>query len=246
VSPASPLFNTVPERDYLALWDDGRLNARRLVEFLGLAKADVAQLSGVALSSVRFDRKTPEEVTNCLLDVAILCALVAQFFDGDVTKTAIWWRTPNPLLGELRPRDMIRHGRVDKLRQFIMEALIDQQGGSALSERAETEAPPLSRRITQHRPAIAQLCERYGVRRLAVFGSAARHDFDPTSSDIDFVVEFGPAPQGSPARQYFDFKAALERLLSRAVDLVELSAMPETRLKRIIESTQVPLYAEAA
>jgi predicted nucleotidyltransferase len=48
------------------------------------------------------------------------------------------------------------------------------------------------------------------------------------------------------ARQYFDFKTALEHLLSRPVDLVELEAMPNTRLKRIIEHTKVPIYAAAA
>jgi uncharacterized protein len=36
---------------------------------------------------------------------------------------------------------------------------------------------------------IAAICQRYGVRRLAVFGSAARGDVGP-DSDIDFLVEF--------------------------------------------------------
>jgi predicted nucleotidyltransferase len=48
------------------------------------------------------------------------------------------------------------------------------------------------------------------------------------------------------ARQYFDFKTALEHLLSRPVDLVELEAMPDTRLKRIIEHTKVSIYVAAA
>ena len=84
------------------------------------------------------------------------------------------------------------------------------------------------------------------MRRLAVFGSALRPDFDPARSDLDIVVEFGSPHGESAARQYFDFKAALERLFARPVDLVELSVVPESRLKRIIERTQVPLYAEAA
>lgn len=94
--------------------------------------------------------------------------------------------------------------------------------------------------------AIAVLCRRYSVRCLSVFGSALRKDFDPATSDIDFVVEFAVPPQGSPAHQYFGFKAALEELLNRRVDLVELSAMPESRLRRLIERTQRPVYAEAA
>jgi predicted nucleotidyltransferase len=103
--------------------------------------------------------------------------------------------------------------------------------------------PPL---IAQHQKEIAALCRRYGVRRLAVFGSIVRADFDEQSSDIDLVVEFRSDADASPAHQYFDFKAALEQLLGRHVDLVELEAMPDSRLKRIIERTQVAVYAEAA
>ncbi len=97
--------------------------------------------------------------------------------------------------------------------------------------------------VDVHRSAIAQLCARYGVRRLDVFGSALRADFNPTASDIDFVVEFNPAHAGSPLHRYFDLKTELEALLGRPVDLVELGAMPDTRLKRSIQRARVPLYA---
>lgn len=36
---------------------------------------------------------------------------------------------------------------------------------------------------------LAQVCRRFGVRRLAVFGSAITDDFDPVSSDVDVLVE---------------------------------------------------------
>ena len=100
--------------------------------------------------------------------------------------------------------------------------------------------------IEHRRGDIAQLCERYGVLELALFGSILRSDFDPTASDVDATVKFGPPACDSLARQYFDFKTALEHLLLRPVDLVELEAMPDTRLKRIIEHTMVPIYAAAA
>jgi hypothetical protein len=54
-----------------------------------------------------------------------LCAQVLGFFDGDVAKTALWFRLPNPLLGDLSPRDMIRYGRYAKLQEFVVEALAD-------------------------------------------------------------------------------------------------------------------------
>lgn len=100
--------------------------------------------------------------------------------------------------------------------------------------------------IGPHRPALIALCERYAVRRLALFGSALRADFDPRRSDLDFVVEFASSSTLSPAQQYFDFKTAMEKLFGRAVDLVELHALPETRLKRLIQRTQQPVYDQAA
>ena len=47
--------------------------------------------------------------------------------------------------------------------------------------------------IAQHRSGISAICQGFGIRRLEVFGSAARvHDFDPERSDADFLVEFAP------------------------------------------------------
>lgn len=99
--------------------------------------------------------------------------------------------------------------------------------------------------IETSRAQIAALCRRYGVKRLEVFGSVLREDFDTQKSDVDVVVEFEPLPQNGGLRRYFDFKAQLEHLLKRPVDLVELDAMENTRLKRIIERTKVPVYAAA-
>src|SRR5438876_87045 len=44
--------------------------------------------------------------------------------------------------------------------------------------------------LDQHRDEIAELCRKYRVQRLESFGSAARGDFDPNRSDLDFLVEF--------------------------------------------------------
>jgi predicted nucleotidyltransferase len=44
---------------------------------------------------------------------------------------------------------------------------------------------------------------RYGVRRVAVFGSVLREHFDAESSDIDMVVEFRTDVSASPARREF-------------------------------------------
>jgi predicted nucleotidyltransferase len=260
--PSALLFRTVPEQDYLGFWPDGAFEPSRVVRFLELSKADVAKVAGVALASVRFDHKAPKDVLDRLIEMANVCGLVAEFFAGDSVKTALWFRTQNPLLGNISPRDMIRVGQHDRLRRFVMDALQENvpRGGEMQPHRGEaSEHAPEEGGIVQsarnnlgpsplagHRAAIDELCRRYGVRRLALFGSMLRPDFDPAKSDVDLAVEFGPPLDRSPARQYFDFKSELEQLLGRPVDLIELTAMPDSRLRRIIERTQVPLYAEAA
>lgn len=100
--------------------------------------------------------------------------------------------------------------------------------------------------LASHSASIAALCRRYGVRRLDVFGSAARDDFDEAASDVDLVVEFGPEPASRTLEQYLGLKGDLEALLGRSVDLVELDAMPGTRLKRLIDRARMPLYAASA
>ena len=77
---------------------------------------------------------------------------------------------------------------------------------------------------------LADLCRRYGVARLEVFGSAARGlEFDPRRSDFDFLVEFERRSDLPPLEQFFGFAEALEQLLGRPVDLVEREALEASR-----------------
>jgi len=83
--------------------------------------------------------------------------------------------------------------------------------------------------IAEKREALAELCRRYGVERLEVFGSAARGtDFDRDRSDADFLVTFTPSARNDLAA-FADLKEALERLLGRRVDLVEREAIEASR-----------------
>ena len=65
--------------------------------------------------------------------------------------------------------------------------------------------------LQDRREAIAELCARYGVARLFVFGSALRDDFRPGVSDVDLLVEFGPMDGYAKAVAYFDLLEALQR-----------------------------------
>ena len=98
--------------------------------------------------------------------------------------------------------------------------------------------------IAQHRYGISAICQRYRIRRLEVFGSAARaDDFDPEHSDVDFLVEF--AQDIHPGLDlFFGAKAALEELLGRAVDLVEPGAVRNPYVLASINRIREAVYAE--
>jgi hypothetical protein len=88
-------------------------------------------------------------------------------------------------------------------------------------------------------------CERFGVRRLELFGSAATGDeFDPEHSDIDFLVEFQPEQNLGPWLQhFFEFRRTLEQLFGHSVDLVMPSAMKNAHFIREVNRTRRPVYA---
>lgn len=45
---------------------------------------------------------------------------------------------------------------------------------------------------TLDRVQLAAFCQKYGIRKLSLFGSILREDFNPDRSDVDFLVEFLP------------------------------------------------------
>jgi predicted nucleotidyltransferase len=97
--------------------------------------------------------------------------------------------------------------------------------------------------IETHAADIAELCRRYHVRRLDVFGSAARGtDFDPARSDIDLLVTYLPGHRTNFGA-YLDLRDALAILLGRPVDLVMENAVENPFIRAGIERSRQPLYA---
>jgi len=90
---------------------------------------------------------------------------------------------------------------------------------------------------------IGRLCRLYGVRKLELFGSILRQDFDPERSDVDLLVEFEPQVANSFAN-FLDLKEALEDLLGRRIDLIELRAIRNGRLRRYVEQSKYLVYEE--
>ena len=97
--------------------------------------------------------------------------------------------------------------------------------------------------IASRREQLQALCRRFHVRRLDLFGSAARGDFDPETSDVDFLVEFdGRHPEALSFNTYFDFKEAFEALFGRPVDLVEPGAVRNPYLNASIHGSRERVF----
>ncbi len=98
--------------------------------------------------------------------------------------------------------------------------------------------------IAEKREELARLCVRYGVARLEVFGSAARGaDFDPRTSDVDFLVEFDPDNDLPPFERFFGLAGALRAALGRPVDIVEDRAVHNPYLRAAIDRTRELVHA---
>ncbi len=96
--------------------------------------------------------------------------------------------------------------------------------------------------IASHREELQALCRRFGVRRLDVFGSAARGiDFDPTRSDVDFLVAFENVDTIS-LRDFFTLRDALSALVGRPVDLITEGSVRNPFIRAGIERSAETVY----
>jgi len=112
---------------------------------------------------------------------------------------------------------------------------------AAMSEARATETG-LAETVERNRPALTELCCRFGVRRLDLFGSAATGHFDPARSDLDFLVEFETPPAGGLGSPYFGLLEALETLFQRKIDLLTERSLENPYRRRRIEAEKRTLY----
>ena len=108
------------------------------------------------------------------------------------------------------------------------------------SSQSIIEMQPL---IPSRQQALADLCRRFHVRRLELFGSAASGGFVSGTSDLDFLVEFAPLPPAEYAKAYFSLRAELEQLFATAVDLVTVPAVANPFFRAGIDASRHLLYA---
>ena len=97
--------------------------------------------------------------------------------------------------------------------------------------------------IEQRLPEVRILCQRHHVNRLELFGSAATPAFDPSKSDLDFLVEFSPEADAPWMGDYFELKKDLEALFGGPVDLVMPGAIRNPYFRHGMAATRTVVYA---
>ena len=97
--------------------------------------------------------------------------------------------------------------------------------------------------VAQKKFELAGLCQKFKVERLDLFGSAANGDFQPETSDLDFLVRFADRePTGDYADRYLDLAEAMERLFQRPVDLVTDHSVRNPYFRRVLEASRQVIY----
>ena len=85
------------------------------------------------------------------------------------------------------------------------------------------------------RAALLEICADFGIRRLAVFGSALRGDFGP-ASDIDVLVEFQPTARLGWA--FVTLQDRLTEVFGRPVDLLTPDSIRPAYRAHILNTAQ--------
>jgi len=97
--------------------------------------------------------------------------------------------------------------------------------------------------IESKRKELEELCRKYKVRRLEIFGSAVTDSFDFDKSDLDFVVQFRELAPGEYAETYFGLLEEMEELFQRPIDLIMETAIDNPYFKEELEKSGVVLFA---
>ncbi len=98
--------------------------------------------------------------------------------------------------------------------------------------------PEIEERMTD----VANLCRRYDVEELHLFGSATSAANIDEVGDLDFLVRFKDAPPARYASNYFGLAEALAVMFDRRVDLVEHDAIRNPYFRISVDEQKEPLY----
>ncbi len=95
--------------------------------------------------------------------------------------------------------------------------------------------------VAERMDRLHQMCERYRVERLYLFGSAANGGMCP-SSDVDFLVEFREDARHFVRNPHLQMAMELDDLFGLEVDLVDYNAIKNPYFREEVEETRKLIY----
>jgi uncharacterized protein len=99
--------------------------------------------------------------------------------------------------------------------------------------------------ILNNRDKIVDICLKRNIISLTLFGSATGDQFNPTKSDLDFLVEFDKMKPGDHAKQFFGFIEDMEKLFHIPVDVIEPSVIRNPYFRSSVQASKELIYARA-
>ena len=96
--------------------------------------------------------------------------------------------------------------------------------------------------VAEQREELAELCRRYRVQRLDLFGSAATDQFDPKRSDLDFLVRFDPDARVTYVGAFSHLHEGLQALFDQRIDLVIETEFSNPDFREAVEQSRTSLY----
>ena len=89
---------------------------------------------------------------------------------------------------------------------------------------------------------IAVFCRARGIRKLSLFGSVLRDDFDPQRSDVDVLAEL--LPTARPGWEFFGWHEDLAPIIGRKVDLHTPNSLSKYFRAEVLREA-LPVYEQA-
>ena len=95
--------------------------------------------------------------------------------------------------------------------------------------------------VEEKLPELIGICRSNAIRQLELFGSSARDDFDPATSDLDFLAIFEDSERPGISQSYFNALRELSNLFGRKVDLLTLDSLINPFLSEAVQRDRVVL-----
>lgn len=95
--------------------------------------------------------------------------------------------------------------------------------------------------ITAHMAELVELCRRFHVQKLELFGSGVTPDWDKTHGDLDFLVTF--KAKAKAFRNFMGLYHNLEDLFHRRIDLLTVEQLRKPGVIDNINKQRVTIYA---